>query len=475
MKKTLLLLLTVLICFALCLTACNSSDDPTITKGPGKDNTDNQTSTRLDKTAAVEAFNSLDFKALLENSGISEEDSLSLLNELKLGMDLTLSSNNSSQMKLSVAVKDGYAYYKNSRDGYSQSNWIYFGNGDFTTFYENGGVWEAAQAYSDIEQSQAEIGIAFEQIEALIDVITIPELKESHLTEKDGMLIISNEYILQALRANSELLAGESLSEEELDEAMEEVENGIKATGLKIAFAANENAVTKLSLSLSFDKNTELGKEFIEDSSFSAMSISIDATDDGTAIKNISISLTNAFDKYEKGYAPKTSLSLSTVFNNQNEPVGFDVNGELYSVTQQLTEGIVGGPETSEILLSKITAKGFFDSTKMKTAGAECANISFTTETVKAFKRTAQYDDEWNLTSEKIEAISLSTATTMDISASLKVKSEGANKLAISGAYNVVAGNESVSISISGSAYMNNVLNFPTQIPAEILAYANAQ
>lgn len=493
MKKIALVLLAIILCFSLCLTGCNKGDDATSGTEPSGSTT--PAPQPLDKTAAVEAFNSFDLTKVMDNTGLSEEEVTKLTKELKFGMDGTVKAADDT-MNVSVAVKDGYAYYKQTVDTRTNDIWVYFGDGTATMFYNNDGTW-TKDGQTETEGDQSTLDAMYAKAEEILKLLKKPELKDSHLTEKDGLLYVSNDFILDAVKANAATLMGyepeEAIPAEELNEFMEEVRESLAASGLEIAFAANDKAVTKLHIAIKVDEASELGKEVISDYFTTAASIDMDITDDGMTVKSLTFKQAHSFEKYEKGLKPESTITLNTVFNDKNEPVGFNLDVAATSAIQKWVYDEVNSwvydevnsadNDIYKIVLYNATAKGFVDSSKFTTAGAECANLTFKLEPTKAFKRTVSYTltqiSEHEYKHEKASdtsvAIELSDTNCYTASAELKITCESANKLVAAGSLNLTYGDDTMTCTATGNLYMNNVLNFPTSIPAEITSAVKAQ
>ena len=505
MKRLSLILLSLILCLTLCITGCNGDDETTTAqKGPGSNGGSNGTTVQsISKGDAVEIFNSFDINTVFDSAELTPEVIFDNIANLTFGAEAIMKPAEGADATASIAMKNGLIYYETTD---APAYYVYVGDSAVTLFAQGeDGAWapynptaqpapapeidvsgnepvpytvEVSETPSILDLS--EYSAMLEMVKEYASMIVLPELKTADLAEENGMFVVSYDYLVQLLRANASFIMGTDPSveipKEELDEAMKEVEPSLKAVGLKIAFAANDDGITKLSLSIKFD-NSDMGKMFKEEANFSAMSLTAEFVNGGKALKKISATVDNDYSALEKGYAPKTAMDISYILNDKFEPVGIKSDATLYMISQmgrstsdtsQSGNGTVN--EQAFATVFKVTVKASADLSKLDAKNAELASVAITIKPEKSFKTSNNYnvvDYEYELVSSKTEATSL-TGNNVEITAKVNAKGEGNFNLAAT----VKVNNESSGI--TANAYTESAPNFPKEIPAVITEFINA-
>jgi hypothetical protein len=321
-----------------------------------------------------------------------------------------------------------------------------------------------------------------EMVKEYASQIVIPDITPADLTQEGDMLVVSYAYMVKLLRANASFIMatepGVTIPDDELDEAMKDVEPSLKAVGLKLAFGTNGKSITKLSISLKFD-DSEMGKEFKEDAMFSTAALTAEFVNDGKALKKLSFEIVNDFSELEKGLTPKSTIELSYTLNDKFEPVGIKADVSAYSlVSNGMTGSLVNGTDYNNCTrkdvtysnISKITLKASADLSKLSAKNAEVASVSFNMFTEKAFETERVYnvvDGEPTLVSENTKTRSTEGASSVELNAKINTKEDNVFTLAATLKTNID------STSITATGYTKTAPNFPKNVPAEITEFIN--
>ena len=366
MKKFMCILLAFLLCFSVLLTGCSKKTDDDDDKESAK-GSKNEVGT--DKNLVIDAF------AKIEMASFAQKvyDAFAEVDKDQIAFQLDFNMNYGADIFMTaVAFKDGYTYEKSmeSSDGeryysesFNYSSKLY----DYYFYSDDGIYWNNYTEERTNDTDNTDVELIFETIKQ----IEIPTPTKDQLKEKNGLLVLDNAYLVELFKANVPLiseLVGEEPTDEELEEAIESIEETINNIGLEIAFGTGKSGITKVVLSVS--PTADEMKEVIK-----SAKLEMALTADGKTLDYIDFSLEQSSEYEEIDYTPKHKVRLKTIINGK-EVEGFTVDGELtipsenyISDTQYIltytkldidAEIYVKGGKDGEISVSAETEDGYF-------------------------------------------------------------------------------------------------------------------
>lgn len=447
--------------------------------------TEGENSELVDSVVDIYAGGSMDTAGMMAN----------IANQLQLqaGANLSMTQDGETYTTV-VSIKDGLLYSKNS-DGadYVDETYIYIGGETPVVFHKGeDGEWVITSddeteggnsepeftdnsdlvptPYTSGEVVEDEPVDPIAMLKDLAEQVVIPELKAELLTEKDGMIIISNEYFLDIIEANAELIAGGELTEEELADGMASAKEGIDAFGLEVAFGGNDKAITKISVKVNPD-DSQLGQEIKEDLRY--VSFVAEATDDGEQFKSMELKVgTPGYDYADgKDNVIETAFAIEMILDEENAFAGMKLSANVYSYSTMgdssvNSSGLQVSNDTTEEYNTKIDI--LLDLTKLGEVGETVASIkSTTTLTRKADIRVEVVDNDWDnatrtLVKEYTEA-ELKAEEDYQSIIDLSAKATSDTGLKIAG--------EVEGVTIDGDADLSAAFNFPTELPEIVENY----
>ena len=331
MKRILIVLLALLLCTSLLLTGCVTPED----KGPGKDN-DPKPNPEVNKETVIQSFNKIDLYAMYKavEKGVDEVANMEELQglnpqafEQQISGKLTM---NEHSADILATLKDGvlHAQLVDTTPGANarEEIYVYITEAFEVITFELGadGKWAPAQnggdngdmdvivppdpypygTYSvESEQEGANTSILGSLLYGfdaeILKRITIPEIADGQLTEKDGKLVLDNSYFVDVVVANYdlllELLGAEGAPTKE--EFRAEIEEGIAYLGLEVAFTANAQTITGVYVTLS------------PEDAESTIVFELELSDNGKALKRLKagVSIETEYDYNNGGYIELTT------------------------------------------------------------------------------------------------------------------------------------------------------------------------
>lgn len=479
MKKTLLILLSLILCLSFTFTACNTDvefgDDET--NGATEENKPTEDTrpapSGVDKSIAQSSLNKIDLSTLMG----STETSFDIFADIVAGLEVNIAGvidGEEGSAWLKAAIEEGKIYAGvgskgEGDDGDEDEVFIKFNGNTADLFEEIDGTWQLTETI-DLEDA---MDVDTKEIEDTLKAIKIPELKEEYLTEKNGMLVVSNQYILDVIDANIKLIAGEEITEEEKAEGLKSIEETLKTIGLEISIGTGYDKIVKLAVSVT------PSAEMVENINIKSAKAEIVLDNDATYLKSASFSLEVVPDD-GIDYATGISVNLNSVVVD-GEIKGFDLKADLAictaagsSVAPDWEYDEEGNPTidgeiateweyTSTKYFSKVSVDAKIDLSKLATVGAEVASLKVDYKTDKAFKVT--YKENFETYETTVVSVEETEADDFAVSVNGTVKTTAENVAAISG--EVVVGEEKVTIS---GNFSYGTVEFP-EIPAEIKSY----
>ena len=480
MKKTLLILLSLILCLSFTFTACNTDvefgdDDANGTNEENQATEDTRPApSGVDKSIAKNSLNKIDLSTLMG----STETSFDIFADLVAGLDVTLQGTiNGEDGKASIkaAIEEGKIYYAlgSESEDYSdlEEAFIKLDGKVADLFEEIDGKWQL----SDTVEFEDTMDVDIEDLEETLKAIKIPELKEEYLTEKNGMLVVSNQYIIDVIDANIKLIAGGEISGEEKTEALKSIEEMIKALGVEISIGTGYDKIVKLAVSVA------PSAEMAEEMGIKSLKAELALDNDATYLKSASLKVVPVLEE-GINYNPEITATLNTIVVD-GEVVGFDLKanffaGSGYGANRPMFDMdengnyVVDGEIITEYeysstrLFSEITIDAKLDLSKLATVGAEVASVKFDYKPVKAFKMNYKENLE-TYESSLVSVEEIAVSENESVSANGTIKTTAENVASISGEFKM--GEDK--LTLTGS-FSYGTVEFP-EIPAEIKSYFN--
>ena len=476
MKKTLLILLSLILCLSFTFTACNTDvefgdDDANGTEESNKATEDTRPApSGVDKSIAKSSLNKIDLSTLMG----STETSFDIFADLVAGLDLTVAGvidGEEGKASIKAAIEEGKIYYALSTESEDYSDleeaFIKLDGKVADLFEKIDGKWQL----SDTVELEDMLETDKEFIEETLKGIKIPELKEEYLTEKNGMLVVSNQYIIDVIDANIKLIAGGEISGEEKTEALKSIEEMIKALGVEISIGTGYDKIVKLAVTVA------PSAEMAEEMGIKSLKAELALDNDATYLKSASFTLEIAEE--DINYTPKYSATLNSIVAD-GKIQGFDLDAKLTVGSGYIGNHRPGVDENGNYVVDgeiiteyeyfvektfgEITIDAKLDLSKLATVGAEVASVKFDYKPVKAFKINYKENLETYETS-LVSVEEIAVPANESVSANGTIKTTAENVASIAG--EVVVGEEKVTIS---GSFSYGTVEFP-EIPADIKNY----
>ena len=483
MKKTLLILLSLILCLSFTFTACNTdvefgNDDTNNTEESDKATEDTRPApSGVDKSIAKNSLNKIDLSTLMG----STENSFDVFADLVAGFELNIAGvmyGEEGNASIKAAFEEGKIYLGERSEGdgdVEEEEFFLKLDGDVIDLFENiDGKWQLTETATFEDM----FGTDAEALEETIKSIKIPELKEEYLTEKNGMLVVSNQYVLDVIDANIKLIAGGEISNEEKTETLKSIEEMIKALGVEISIGTGYDKIVKLAVTAA--PTAEMAAQM----GIKSLKAEIALDDDATYLKSASFALERALPA-EYGYTPKYTASLSSIVVD-GKLTGFDLKANIaiesygYGDPDGYEDGYYDYDEEGNLIdkdgniitereeieyvnFSEVAINAKIDISKIKEVGAEVAKLDVQYKPVKAIKITKKLD----LQTYEETILSVDTAENDETPATITgtIKTTAENVASISGEFKMGEDN----LTFSGS-FSYGTVEFP-EIPADIKNY----
>ena len=350
MKKALLILISLILCLTM-LTGCFSSVEEIVNdaEAPGNDvslNNDNSnenngevTVNPVDKQLAVDSFNKIDLAAFAGTSF----NYMDVIKELALAAEFEMSGTvdgSDGAMSLNAAVKDGVIYLKSeeAEKGYEPNVGEYFVKLNEATIDifgkyvdgsdpENSYDWTKNSVNLEDAQMNTANGILTSAPDMLAKIV-IPKLTADDLTEKDGMLLVSNEYIFKLTAANYESFTGEKLTDDQLEEDKKEMLDDLDEAGFALYIGTGTVGINKVAVSFKLAEEYESE----EQARFTKVYGELALTADSKALDYITVKIDHDYGVADIEYAPESVVTFKTILDKDNMMVGAELDATLYVV-----------------------------------------------------------------------------------------------------------------------------------------------
>ena len=480
MKKTFLSLLALILCLAFALTGCfaNNIEENDDVAEENKNNSNVNTTNKdllkdlftKDETVKDNPLASLEF---------DPQELLDFIASISMKGDVTVTLPEQGTAKAEAAIQNNKLLCTLYNPDGSVADAYYFKlNDKIVEGYENyaGEGWESLGDPIDISEYLAmldpsnapEGGEVMPGMPAMPDLgnvdlsaFVMPELKDEYLTEKNGMIVISNDYFFEIFSANIDLLADSfDIPKADLEEAKTEIKEMVEQLGLEISFATGADTITKIAVSA---KPTSEELDFFKEAYFAASS-----TPDASNLKEIEFKLVTPYSDYDIDYDVTISAKLETIIADNNI-VGFKANVDFTvpgTGAYESFEPEAGSTEykyEEEVTFQKLKFTATVDMSKLGTANADVVDVDLDLSVVKAFKVKGVVN--YMTGEDKVESITEINASDFadqSVSASVNVKSVSEN--AVTADVTVKAAGQT--ITVKGNLLVGE-FTFP-EVPAEI-------
>lgn len=460
MKKVLLMLLSVILCLSM-LTGCFTSkdellDDVNGTEENANNNTDDNTApddtpvNPADKQTAIDSFNKLDLSAFAGTS----IDYMSIINDIALSAGFKLSGTideSEGSLDLDAAIKDGVVYLKSGISGRGENEIFVKLNDDTLDLYRRDSA-SIGDAMSEWEKDSVSISdmmdVDTDMINDVIAKITIPKLEDKYLTEKNGMLLVSNDYIIELIKANASLaveitdkVAGQTITDEQVAEGIENIKEALTNYEFELYIGTGKDTINKLAVSLNVEKTKIYGE--------------IALTVDAKALDYVTLKVACDYSEDKFVYTPESVITFKTILGEDNALVGGKLDVNLFAagtsnstsdVEVDNADGITSSKYTVHKTYENITINAELNLANIGNTDANIVTVNFKTSDVKASERVYEINHttgEEKLISCKEVAITDNDET--EFTATLKSVSE--NKITLDAALN----GDSVTVNFEGA------------------------
>lgn len=445
MKKTLLMLLSVILCLSL-LVGCNGKNentDQTETNAPTTTEKASEASNGdekdilfngADKQILLDSFNKIDLAAFAGTS----IDYLSVIKELAVALDFETSGTvdgEEGSIKVSAAANDGIikVYSELSGSEAPFEAYLQFNDDNSVDLYSKvEDAWtKQSMAIGDIMSNLG--GIDLPDTSAMTEMlakIKIPELKEEDLTEKNGMLLLSNDYIVSVIAENYELFAGEKAN----DEVLAAIAEGINEIGLEIYFGTGIDTVTKFAVGLTADE--------------SDIYVELALTSDAAALDYLTVKSVTDFSYGDLlTYKPESVITLKTIRTADNEVLGLDLDASVVVVSGYIGNQMETGTSHSTLNATKIAIDAVLNLANAGKPDADILKIDLKVTPDKIIEASYESkDDDESVT--YISAEELPTDDALTVTATADLKSVSATKAVLDFDLTATQDNSSVSVTV---------------------------
>lgn len=395
----------------------------------------------------------------------------------------------------SISLKGDLLYSKNSEGNYTDETIIYLGGDAPVVFFKGAdGEWTIT---SNGDEPEADIGPGVEvmpnnpddripvpyeavdeemeqpdylqMIKDMAAQVTVPALTAEYLTEKDGMLVLSNDYIVKIFVENDQFIES-NLTPEEIEEGAELAKKTLNDMGLEIAFGGNDKSVTKITVKLA--PTAELTKEM----GIKSASLVAESTADAAQLKKITFETEIADGRFEDDSTAKAAFSIETILDSKNAIVGAKISVESfnYSAMADLNNDINSDRHTEHMTVRKYVQKidMTLDLSQMKNINETVLDFTLTQTLVRMadLDRVVVGDDYENATTTLVKEYSAAEMAEEDDAKNefkITAKSTSASGIKFTGNVDEVT--------FTGDADFSTAFNFPSELPEIVTEYIESQ
>ena len=425
MKKILISILALIICVSMFAGCGNVIENlPELSENDnseGSTNREDAQAPTIDKKAVADAFNKIDLSAF---AGISFGDIDALSNIImQANVDLTVDTDEGQEkIELGVQSKDDVYHIisKNTaEDGSIQTTEIFqVLEGSMATVYQKYTDSADADMSYDWQMAVSEnapAGSAMGMLssvdpEAIADMIAkiqIPKLDEKHITDVDGMALISNDYIVDLIVANLDVIYGVELDANEIKNTRNEITETLTEANFALYFAVNDNGINKMAVGME-----------VEDTNVYAQ---IALSEDCKALDNLTLNIVNDFGGDGFEYAPESTLVIKPIYVTADDVsiiAGADIDLTLYAQSWSNLKRVEGSEKMEQTsAYAKYVADVTINPTNIGKVNADIITLNFAQSIDKIVDYEIEYDDDYNRT-----VLSAKENTTEDKSGSMSVE-----------------------------------------------------
>ena len=455
MKKLLTIILALFLCLstAVVFSSCDSESDDVEVNAPVSDEAPTEPEATeppspTNKEVATKSFNKIDIAQFVSVT----DNSLEEIQKVSAKAEANMSTPD-GKGSVTAVVKDGLFYVALTEEGYdSEEVFGKIGEEKISAFALVDGVWEMVEEIDLSGSGDSMSSIAANPTE-LMSKIKIPALKDEHLTEKNDMLLVSNDYIYELIAENLAVVYGDSIPAEELEEAKASIKESLNEAGLEVFIATGAEEITKLAISVA-PADTEAEE-------FKSAYIEIALTDDAKALQSIKAEWTAALGETEMNEVKTSKVELTTVLAD-NELVGAKAKAEIYGCSYRFHESSVSpmpddalddmfsgsfiSTRSETVLLTKTDISVDLDFSQLETENGKVLALNVDHAVTSGYKVTSTLDPEtfeWNEEIAKIDNLSEYADSNLTADASITMNGTDRAEFALK----VLAGDEEVTAS----------------------------
>lgn len=491
MKKILALIIALLLCLstAVAFTGCNKDDAPDASNGgDAQTETPTEPPSPTNVEVATQSFNKLNAATFLSVVDNTLED----IRALAASAELEVSTPDGAG-SIDAAINNGNLYLGADIGGMTQEFFGAMGENSLKLYGLVGGNWTLIGDYSDDGEDDLDGDIAMSpmgtigELSDIFGEIKIPALTAEDLTVKNDKLLVSGEYIIKLISENLALAYGEEMTEEEIAEAGEDIDEALKEIGFEFYLITGAEEIVGFALSL-----TPAESEY---SNLVSVYAELALTDDAKALKSFKLDVTSdiGFDGVE--CVKTSSVDFKTILAG-GEFAGFELNAEIYNseysynlntpdidfeesatdlpaeeVSDVESDGSDDGEwddmsdiftpaiYTETVVFTKTTVKAKLDLTKLAGESGDLLKVEVDSKAEKAYEVTTSYDlttFEEKIESEEITDLSKIERDNLSVNAAVTMS--GANKATVSFSMSQYGS----TVSATGSLAVGEAATFPT-------------
>lgn len=490
MKKILALIIALLLCLstAVAFTGCNKDDAPDASNG-GDAQTEYPTEppSPTNVEVATQSFNKINAATFLSVVDNTLED----IRALAASAELEVSTPDGAG-SIDAAINNGNLYLGTTDiDGMTQEFFGAMGENSLKLYGLVGGNWTLIGDYSDDGEDDLDGDIAMSpmgtigELSDIFGEIKIPALTAQDLTVKNDKLLVSGEYIVKLISENISLVYGEELSEEEIAEYGEDINEALKEIGFEFYLITGAEEIVGFAFSL-----TPAESEY---SNLVSVYAELALTDDAKALKSFKLDVTSDIGFEGVECVKTSSVDFKTILAD-GEFAGFELNVENYSAehTYNLNSPDIDFEEsatdlpadddsdgddedddddeifedfftpdiyTETVVFTKTTVNAKLDLTKLAGESGDVLKVEIDSKAEKAYEVTTSYDlttFEETVVSEEITDLSNIERDNLSVNAAITMS--GANKATVSFSMSQYGS----TVSATGSLAVGEAATFPT-------------
>lgn len=453
MKKALLILLSVILCLSM-LTGCSTTSvdkilDDVSDAVPNADNQgtdpDDTPVNPADKQTAIDSFNKLDLSAFAGTS----IDYMSIIKNVALSAGFEVSGTidgDEGSIDLDAAIKNGVIYLKSAMSFEGEDEIFVNINDDTLDMYhrDNANVGDEMSEWDKNSISISDMmNSSTDAITDVIAKITIPKLEDKYLTEKNDMLLVSNDYIIDLIKANTSLIveitdkvADREITEDEISEGINDIKEALTNYEFELYIGTGRDTINKLAVSLNVDEIEIYGE----------LALTVDAK----ALDYINVKVKCDYSEDEFVYAPEYFVTLKTILGDDNALVGCKLDANITAVsysngTSEDTDDDNIGTYTTYRTYEEIAINAEINLANIGNTDASIVTVNVKSNDVKASERVYERN---HTTGEEIiscKEVALTDNNETKFTATLKSVSE--NKITLDAALK----SDSISVNAEGA------------------------